>query len=1003
MEENNITQAASSEQPFSGIAVLRISPSTNVYDLSSNKTNCDNKIKINNSMLKIATWNVKTIFQEGKLENLEKEMSRLKLDIVGISESRLKGSGQMKCKNGTMYFSGNDDRNHYNGVAIILSEDINKSFLNVLAISDRVMLIQLKTTLGIMCILQVYAPQADKSDMEVELFYDQINEALKIVKKNDILLVMGDFNSKIGQGSNGLNVGQYGLGERNERGDRLIQFCTEKDLIITNTYFKLPPRRLYTWTSPQHRKDNIVRNQIDFILINKKFRNSIKSAKTYPGADIRSDHNPVIIEMKVKLKKIQKKFVPKSIDLERLKDPICTRAVSDFIEDELSKVEVEFEEYNINDKWNYLKNTINKAQDNIIGPTKFDKRKEWMTNEIMELMDKRRSYKNKDQTKYKETHTEIRRKIRKAKETFMMERCAEIEEAQRKHDLFNVHKKIKEVINKKTKPCSILKDKNGNVLMTLESKLNRWIEYVTELFEDERSEQPNIETSELNGTIITRGEIENALGKAKNRKAVGIDNIHIEVLKELKTEKGILTLVKLINEVYKTGIIPDDWLKSTFITLPKKLNAQNCNEFRTISLMSHVIKVVLRVIHSRIYEKCEEGISETQFGFRSGFGTREALLTYNVLMQKCKEMNVDVYTCFIDYEKAFDRVKHEKLIEILKSKKIHDWDIRLIANLYWKQIANIKVESDLSSGVVIKRGVRQGCILSPLLFNMYSETIFKEALKDINSGIKINNYTINNLRYADDTVLLATNIDDLNNMVNKLSEISKEYGLNINISKTKLMINSKTVNNAQLQINNTPVELVHHYKYLGFIVNNKCDHKQEIRARIEQARAVFVKMNSLLTSLNLPLQLRLRIVKCYVFSVLYYGMESWILKQDVMKNLEAFEMWVYRRMLRISWKDRITNKTVLQRMGKECEVLVTIKKRKLEFFGHVMRNDKYNLVQLVIDGEIVGKRSVGRPITSWIGNIKEWYNLTDMELYEAAQCKKTISIMIAHLQLETAD
>uniref|UniRef100_A0A8D9BKL9 Reverse transcriptase domain-containing protein n=1 Tax=Cacopsylla melanoneura TaxID=428564 RepID=A0A8D9BKL9_9HEMI len=99
-------------------------------------------------------------------------------------------------------------------------------------------------------------------------------------------------------------------------------------------------------------------------------------------------------------------------------------------------------------------------------------------------------------------------------------------------------------------------------------------------------------------------------------------------------------------------MIPKEWLKSTFITLPKKSNAKKCSDYRTISLMSHALKIFLRIIHNRIYTKLEAHISNTQFGFRNSLGTREALFSIQVLIQKCRDVEHPVYLCFIDFEKS---------------------------------------------------------------------------------------------------------------------------------------------------------------------------------------------------------------------------------------------------------------------------------------------------------------------------------------------------------------
>ena len=132
--------------------------------------------------------------------------------------------------------------------------------------------------------------------------------------------------------------------------------------------------------------------------------------------------------------------------------------------------------------------------------------------------------------------------------------------------------------------------------------------------------------------------------------------MQVELLKLLTEESALAVLLSLFNTIYESGILPSDWLKSVFVPLPKKSKAKTCNDHRLISLMSHVLKLFLKIIHARIYSKCEKRMGSTQFGFKSGFGTREALFGIRVLTQRCQDVNLDVYSCFVDYEKAFDTV-----------------------------------------------------------------------------------------------------------------------------------------------------------------------------------------------------------------------------------------------------------------------------------------------------------------------------------------------------------
>ena len=130
---------------------------------------------------------------------------------------------------------------------------------------------------------------------------------------------------------------------------------------------------------------------------------------------------------------------------------------------------------------------------------------------------------------------------------------------------------------------------------------------------------------------------------------------------------------------------------------------------------------------------------------------------------------------------------------------------------------------------------------------------------------------------------------------------------------------------------------------------------------------------------------------------MFYGVETWTVKKREMDRLEAFELWTYRRILRLSWKDKVTNDEVMRRMGKRKEILNTVKIRKLQYLGHVMRGEKYHLLQLVIQGKLQGKRRPGRRRISWIDNLKTWFNCSTIELFRAASSKARVSMMVANL------
>ena len=776
----NLNQGPEYGRSFNGAGVRRISRPAN--------TNFGNKRN-----KRFGTWNVRSMFQAGKVQNTIKEMKRLHMDILGISEMRWTQSGKFSIEDYTVYCSGDSSQNHRCGVAFIVSKEVNRAVINFVPLSSRIALLQFKGNPVNYNFIQVYAPTADSDEEEVEAFYEDLQNLLLKVKSREMAIVMGDLNAKIGRGMVESIVGKFGLGDRNDRGDRLVQFCQDNSLAVMNTLFKLPKRRLYTWKSPADQLGHVVRNQIDYILVRKRFKNALKSVKTMPGADVGSDHNLLLAEIRLDLKRQIPRSLRRSYDVNLLKDPVLKERLVTHLEENLAPqatapadLQETAEDTSVEHQWNCFKDKISGIRDQSLCPVRPPKNKKWMTDEILDLMEVRRQFKNRNINRYREVNREIRRKIRKAKEDWLAEQCSEIEAYDHKHDSFHVHKKVKEAAGlfSNSHQYNILKDGQGNIILDNKNKLRIWKNYAEELFADDRP--PFIpDGNASSGPSITVDEVIYALRSAKNGKAPGPDDIPIEILKLLDVN-GVKVLHQLFNCIYDTGKIPDDWLMSTFVTLPKKPSATQCKDYRTISLMSHVLKLFLRIIHQRIYRRIEEHLTNTQFGFRNGLGTREALFSMQVLIQRCRDVNCEVHICFIDFEKAFDRVQHSKMIEVLQRIGLDDKDIRFIANLYWNQRATIRIDGQLSEEICIRRGVRQGCILSPLLFNAYAEMIFSEAIEGISEGITINGKGVNNLRYADDTTLIADSAEGLERLLQRVANSCANYGLSLNVKKTNI-------------------------------------------------------------------------------------------------------------------------------------------------------------------------------------------------------------------------
>ena len=217
---------------------------------------------------------------------------------------------------------------------------------------------------------------------------------------------------------------------------------------------------------------------------------------------------------------------------------------------------------------------------------------------------------------------------------------------------------------------------------------------------------------------------------------------------------------------------------------------------------------MLKVLQARFQQYMNHELPDSQAGFRKGRGTRDQIVNICWIMEKAREFQKNIYFCSIDYAKAFDCVDHKKLWKILKEMGIPDHLVCLLRNLYAGQEATVRTGHGTTDWFQIGKGVRQSCILSPCLFNLYAEYI-STGLEEAQAGIKIGRRNINNLRYADDTTLMAES-EELKSLLKKVKEESEKVSLNLNIQKTNIMASGPIIS---WEIDGETVEIVADYFY----------------------------------------------------------------------------------------------------------------------------------------------------------------------------------------------
>ena len=409
-----------------------------------------------------------------------------------------------------------------------------------------------------------------------------------------------------------------------------------------------------------------------------------------------------------------------------------------------------------------------------------------MSEETLQIAEKRRESKGKgEKERYTHLNAEFQRIARRDKKAFLRDQCKELEESNKMGKTRDLFKKIRDTKGKFHAKMGTIKDRNCMDLTEAEDN-KRWQQYTEEPYKKDLNDPDNPDNviTHLEPDIL-EFKVKWALGSITTNKASEGDGIPTELFQSLKDD-AVKVLHSICQQIWK----PHQWQdckQSFFIPIPKKGNAKKCSNYCTIALISHASKVMLKILQARLqqYMNCE--LPDVQAGFRKSGGTRDQIANIQWIMEKAREFQKNVYFCFIDYAKTFDYVDH-KLWRILKEMGKSDHLTCLLRNLYAGQEATARTGHGMTDWFQIGKGVRQGCILSPCLFNLYAEYIMRNAvLEEAEAGIKIAGRNLNNLRYADVTTIMAESEEELKSLLMKVKEESEKVGLKLNIQKTKIM------------------------------------------------------------------------------------------------------------------------------------------------------------------------------------------------------------------------
>ena len=371
-----------------------------------------------------------------------------------------------------------------------------------------------------------------------------------------------------------------------------------------------------------------------------------------------------------------------------------------------------------------------------------------------------------------------------------------------------------------------------------------------------------------------------ALGRLKRKAAPGRDGLSAEMV---CCDVLVDFWFCLFNWCWRNGMVPSEWRKNVIVPVPKKRRKGTCkmDDFRGIALGSVVYKVMCSIVQQRMTQMVEEKqlLAEEQGGFRKGRGCRDQVLTLTLLGQIKAMSKRGMFAAFIDFRKAYDRVDRAKLWQCLEGMGFSGRVTDFIRATYKDLSGEVKVGEMLSEPFGMTCGLRQGCVLSPLLFSLYINSLV-EKLKAAGVGVECRGRLVSALLYADDAVLFAEDEEGMRVSLGVLSEWCKQWAVEINVDKCGVMhMRRRGVKRTgeKFHVDSKRIEVVEEYKYLGCVINEQLGSRRMVEERAKAgARALSEWLRKCRVAVGeVRGETFVKLMEMLVGSVLMYGAEVW--------------------------------------------------------------------------------------------------------------------------------